>query len=115
MRTANLTAQAEAQALDSRRSPHWSALEDLAKKSWSLPKLFEQDDRRGERFQASSLSLYLDYSKQCLDDEVVKHLLALADDSKLKDKIRWVDIFSQKIFRVRQNIFGLPLGVFLDK
>lgn len=87
MRTANLTAQAEAQALDSRRSPHWSALEDLAKKSWSLPKLFEQDDRRGERFQASNLSIYLDFSKQCLDEAVLKNLLALAYDSRLKRKI----------------------------
>lgn len=87
MRTANLTAQAEAKALDSRRSPHWSALEDLAKKSWSLPKLFEQDDRRGERFQASNLSIYLDFSKQCLDEAVLKHLLALAYDSRLKRKI----------------------------
>lgn len=87
MRTANLTAQAEAQALDSRRSPHWSALQDLAKKSWSLPKLFEQDDRRGERFQASNLSIYLDFSKQCLDEAVLKNLLALAYDSRLKRKI----------------------------
>lgn len=87
MMTTNLAAPSISQKISVKTSPHWSALENLAKKSWSLPTLFEQDDRRGERFQVSNLSLYLDYSKQCLDDEVVKHLLALADDSKLKDKI----------------------------
>lgn len=75
-------------SVTARDSSHWSALNDLAKKSWSLPKLFEDDENRAQRFQASNLSLYLDYSKQCMDDEVLSHLLALAEDSGLNHKIR---------------------------
>ncbi len=82
-----LSAQSGAQLLSARDCAHWSALECLAKKTWSLPKLFDQDKTRAKRFQATALSLYLDYSKQCIDEEVFNHLLALADDSRLKRKI----------------------------
>ena len=77
------------QSYDSaRRSESWTQLQQLAKHSWSLAALFTQDETRTERFSAQAGALYMDYSKQCIDDAVLASLLALARSCDLSGRIK---------------------------
>ena len=71
-----------------RRSESWTQLQQLAKHSWSLAALFTQDETRTERFSAQAGALYMDYSKQCIDDAVLASLLALARSCDLSGRIK---------------------------
>ncbi len=73
---------------NARGSKHWVTLQQLAKRSWSLADLFAQDKTRTQRFSAQADALYMDYSKQCIDDEVLANLLALADSCELTARIK---------------------------
>ena len=46
-----------------------------------LRELFAQDPKRGERYVASAAGLTLDYSKNRLNDETLRLLVALAEDA----------------------------------
>ena len=70
-----------------RRSKHWTQLQQLAEQSWSLSTLFAQDNERAQRFSIQAGSLYMDYSKQCIDDEVLASLLSLANSCDLRARI----------------------------
>lgn len=70
-----------------RQSKYWSQLETLADQSWSLATLFEHDKTRTERFSVQNGALYMDYSKQCIDDTVLSALLNLANSGDLKARI----------------------------
>jgi len=52
-----------------------------------LRHLFAEDPKRGERFTAQALGLYLDYSKNRITSETVKLLITLAEESGLRDHI----------------------------
>ena len=52
-----------------------------------LRTLFADDPRRGERFVAEAVGLYLDYSKHRVTDETLRLLLALAEESGLRARI----------------------------
>jgi glucose-6-phosphate isomerase len=52
-----------------------------------LRKIFADDPKRGERMTAEGAGLYLDYSKNRITDETLKHLLQLADESGLRERI----------------------------
>jgi glucose-6-phosphate isomerase len=52
-----------------------------------LRKLFAEDPGRGERLTAEGAGLYLDYSKQRVTDETMRLLLALAEESGLRERI----------------------------
>src|SRR5256885_15918902 len=49
-----------------------------------LRRLFDDDPKRGERFTAEAAGLYLDYSKNRINDETLKLLLHLAEESDLR-------------------------------
>lgn len=68
------------------KSNAWQTLHALAQNGRTLTELFE-DDRRGEHFALSSCDMYMDFSKQLIDDEVLSALLTLADDCQLSSKI----------------------------
>jgi len=70
-----------------RRSKYWQQLQSLAKQSWSLDSLFAQDDSRAARFSMQAGTLYMDYSKQCIDETVLANLLDLADSCDLSVRI----------------------------
>lgn len=70
-----------------RHSKYWQKLQTLAESNWSLAALFEQDDTRTQRFSTTAGTLYMDYSKQCLDDEVLENLLHLAHSCELSARI----------------------------
>ncbi|MGP5213873.1 glucose-6-phosphate isomerase [Psychrobacter immobilis] len=70
-----------------RNSTYWQQLQTLAKQPWSLAALFAQDDSRAERFSMQAGALYMDYSKQRIDEQVLAKLLQLADSCELSTRI----------------------------
>ena len=70
-----------------RTSTAWQRLTALAKQSWSITALFADSPKRAEHFCVTAASLYMDYSKQCVDDEVMQALFALADSCDLQARI----------------------------
>ncbi len=67
----------------------WTALERDrdALRDVHLRELFAEDPARGERMQAEGAGIYLDWSKQRVTDETIALLLALAQDSGLRERI----------------------------
>jgi glucose-6-phosphate isomerase len=78
---------AEDQSLTQR--PAWQALAAHYEKikDIHLRTLFAEDATRGERLTAEAAGLYLDYSKQRMTDETLRLLIALADESRLRERI----------------------------
>ncbi|MEJ6068618.1 glucose-6-phosphate isomerase, partial [Psychrobacter sp. 16-Bac2893] len=71
-----------------RHSKYWQKLQICAESKWSLAALFAQDNTRTQRFSAQSGALYMDYSKQCLDNTVLESLLNLANSCELSARIQ---------------------------
>ena len=71
-----------------RNSKYWQQLQELAAQPWSLDKLFAQDTKRTSRFSTQAGALYMDYSKQCIDDTVLAALLSLANSCELSGRIK---------------------------
>jgi glucose-6-phosphate isomerase len=69
--------------------PAWQALDahHQALRGVHLRKLFSDDPKRGERMTAEAVGIYLDYSKNRINDETLKLLLQLADESALQARI----------------------------
>ena len=65
------------------RRPAWQALASHQQqmKDVHLRTLFAQDPQRGERMIAAGAGLFLDYSKNRVNDETLRLLLALASDA----------------------------------
>ena len=63
--------------------PAWKALQTHYEqmKSAHLRQLFAQDPKRGERYTVEGAGLTLDYSKNRMNDETLRLLVALADDA----------------------------------
>ncbi|WP_426137908.1 glucose-6-phosphate isomerase [Psychrobacter sp. TWR1-1-1] len=70
-----------------RNSKYWQQLQELAAQPWSLDKLFTQDTERTSRFSTQVGALYMDYSKQCIDEQVLAILLQLAESCELSTRI----------------------------
>ena len=71
-----------------RHSEYWQHLCQLAEQPWSLATLFAQDSERTTRFSTQAGALYMDYSKQCIDERVLSNLLGLADSCELSVRIK---------------------------
>jgi glucose-6-phosphate isomerase len=71
------------------QDPAWRALESHYEKvrDAHLRELFARDPTRGERMTAEGAGLYLDYSKHRITDDTVRLLLALAEASRLRERI----------------------------
>jgi glucose-6-phosphate isomerase len=78
-----------ADVLPLRDRPAWSALrrhyDEIS--AASLRDLFAADPGRAERLSAEAVGLHLDFSKNRIDDETLRLLLALADESGLREHI----------------------------
>src|ERR1700712_4283090 len=72
-----------------RERASWKALQEHQPtiKQTTLKQLFAADPTRGERFTAEAAGIFLDYSKNRITDETLTLLLALAEESGLKDRI----------------------------
>lgn len=71
------------------RQPAWKALHEhyRAARHWHLRQLFAENPKRAEQFRAQACGLYLDYSKNRINDETVRLLLQLARDCRLDEHI----------------------------
>ena len=67
----------------------WRALEDhqRAMEARHLRTLFADDPARGERMTAEAAGVFLDYSKNRIDDETIRLLVELAEQSGLRARI----------------------------
>jgi glucose-6-phosphate isomerase len=67
----------------------WKALEEHYQKvrDLHLRTLFADDPGRGEHFALEAAGIYLDYSKNRITGETLRLLLALAEDSGLRERI----------------------------
>jgi glucose-6-phosphate isomerase len=67
----------------------WQKLEMifLTMQATHMRELFEDDPQRFEKFHATFNDILVDYSKNIINTEVIKELLALADEVFLKDAI----------------------------
>ncbi|HEX3626514.1 MAG TPA: glucose-6-phosphate isomerase [Verrucomicrobiae bacterium] len=83
--------------------PAWKALAATSKqiKKLHLRDLFAKDPKRGERLTVAGAGLFLDYSKNLINDRSLKLLLQLAKESGLKAKID--AMFSGQKINVTEN------------
>src|SRR6202167_55569 len=67
----------------------WKALTAHYKKisKIHLRRLFADDPERGERLTLEAAGIFLDYSKHRINDQTIKLLLQLADESRLRERI----------------------------
>lgn len=66
----------------------WKTLENIKKnQSFDLRKLFKEDPGRAEKFSVSFDDIFLDYSKNLIDENVMKTLFSLAEEAGLKEGI----------------------------
>lgn len=67
----------------------WKKLEAHAKKmrSVEMRDMFDEDNKRAEKYSVSLENMWLDYSKNRIDEKAVKYLLTLAREAKVQKKI----------------------------
>jgi glucose-6-phosphate isomerase len=72
-----------------RQRPAWVALETHFQglKNTHLRQMFAEDSDRGKRLSAKAAGIYLDYSKNRINDETMQLLIQLATESGLPDAI----------------------------
>ncbi|MEO6909399.1 MAG: glucose-6-phosphate isomerase, partial [Edaphobacter sp.] len=69
--------------------PAWKALQAHFQliRDKHLRDMFAEDPNRGDLFTAEAVGIFLDYSKNRITDETLKLLIALAEESGLREKI----------------------------
>jgi glucose-6-phosphate isomerase len=69
--------------------PAWKALQAHYQqvKSLHLRELFSADPKRGDRFTVDEAGIFLDYSKQRINDDTLRLLFQLAEQSGLRERI----------------------------
>src|SRR5258708_4258268 len=72
-----------------RMRPAWALLETHFRKlkDVHLRQLFAEDPKRGERLALEGAGIYLDFSKNRINDEALRLLLQLARESGLSERI----------------------------
>ena len=67
----------------------WQTLASLfeAQKNQHITSLFSKDNQRVKKYSLHAAGLFLDYSKNLVNDETIKKLLALTDEVSLKQQI----------------------------
>lgn len=66
----------------------WHDLKRLACLPINLQHYFAADSNRGQKFSAAACDIYMDFSKQAIDDESLLKLIQLADACELSQKIK---------------------------
>jgi glucose-6-phosphate isomerase len=91
--------------------PVWQALEDhhVTMRGLHLRNLFADDPKRGERMTAEAAGVYLDYSKNRINDETLKLLIELADQSGLRARIE--AMFRGEKINVTENRAALHVAL----
>ncbi|MFC4819221.1 glucose-6-phosphate isomerase [Dokdonella ginsengisoli] len=100
--------------------PQWRALQAHAERcaQLHLREFFAADPARGERLAAEAAGLYLDYSKQRVDDDTLRLLRELADAAGLRERIeamfRGERINTTEHRAVLHTALRAPAGVVVD-
>lgn len=81
----------------------WKSLEKHADaiRNVHLRTLFSQDPKRGERLCVEAVGLFLDYSKNRINDETISLLVRLAEECGLRQKIE--SMFSGEKINITEN------------
>ena len=66
----------------------WQKLEQASEQVPTLTELFAQMPNRGEIYHVSACGIYFDYSKQLIDQDILRKLLELAKVSELPKAIK---------------------------
>lgn len=66
----------------------WHDLKRLARSPINLQHYFTADSNRGQKFSATACDIYMDFSKQAIDDESLLKLIQLTDACELSQKIK---------------------------
>jgi glucose-6-phosphate isomerase len=84
-----MPALSETSSRSTSKHPAWKALQDhhARMRGLRLRNLFADDPARGERMTAEAAGVFLDYSKNRINDETLKLLIELAEQSGLRAKI----------------------------
>ena len=85
------------------KSMQWKKLEKLAKKmrNTEMRDMFAKDNKRAEKYSITLENMLVDFSKNRIDDKVVKALVSLAKKAKLRNKI--MEMFEGKKINVTEN------------
>jgi len=69
-------------------SANWKSLETHFKtqEDVQIKSLFEEDEKRGEKFVINKMGIYFDYSKHRITDKTIELLLALAKERGVQEK-----------------------------
>src|SRR5262249_25459101 len=89
-RGAEMSARSEvSRTQPTRKNEAWRALQAHYEtmRSRHLRDLFAHDPKRGEQMTAEAAGVFLDYSKNRVDDETLRLLVALAEQSGLRERI----------------------------
>src|SRR5438552_13208916 len=90
LRTRHMAARSETSPTQpTAKHAAWRALQDHyeAIRRRHLRDLFAHDPKRGERMTVEAAGVFLDYSKNRIDDETLRLLVALAEQSGLRKRI----------------------------
>lgn len=89
----------------------WRALEDHYQpiRSRHLRDFFAHDPGRGERMTAEAAGVFLDYSKNRIDDETLRLLIGLAEESGLRQRIE--AMFRGEKINVTENRAALHVAL----
>jgi len=83
------------------KSNSWKELKKFTKQPFSLKEEFAKDKKRFEKYSISAGEIFLDYSKNLIDENRWQHLLQLAKDADLKTEIE--NMFSGKKINITEN------------
>ena len=86
--------------MDITTTPAWSALQATAPPA-HLRTLFADDPKRAVRYRLQAGDLLVDYSKNLIDDEVVRRLLAVAATARVE--ARRAEMFSGELINVTER------------
>jgi glucose-6-phosphate isomerase len=95
--------------------PAWHALQSHYEQIRDVPlrELFSRDPDRGERLTAEAAGLYLDFSKNRISDKTVALLVALAEESGLRERIE--AMFRGEKINVSENRSVLHVALRMPK
>lgn len=83
------------------KSEDWKKLKQLIKQPFSLKSQFEKDKQRFTKYSLSACEIFLDYSKNLIDEERWQSLLQLAKDADLKTEIE--NMYTGKKINITEN------------
>ncbi|PCJ55477.1 MAG: glucose-6-phosphate isomerase [Planctomycetota bacterium] len=74
--------------MDLTKSKTWVSLDELCQKSFCIKDQFKKDNNRFQNYSIQAPNVFLDYSKNLIDEERMSLLFGLAEEAKLKSKIQ---------------------------